>query len=303
MLITNVLNLPQPLVAAVANDPYDDGGSDISVTRLIAPPRQVALMKGNRGRIKQDVSDLIYAVIGQAVHVILERIAEHPTILAKEKRLFTDVRVGNHDDWNVSGQIDLVFVEGDETILADWKVMSVWEGMNGVKDEKVAQLNLLAHLYRVNGLGDLDRLEILAIYRDWSKSKARHGQHPSRQVERFAAPMWTDVECQDYLRDRVAAHHAAQAGDLPECTAEDRWERPTKYALHKEGRKSALRVTDTMKELNEWAVWNGVKSTPDDDWPKGHRVDVRPGECVRCADYCAVADFCTQWASIRENME
>ena len=163
MLITNNLNLPQPLVAAVANDPYDDAGSDISVTRLIAPPRQVALMKGHGGNVTQDVADMIYAVLGQAVHVILERIADHPTILGKEERLFTDVRVGNQHDWAVSGQIDLAFVEGDEAILADWKVMSVWEGMNGIKDDKIAQLNLLAYLWRVNGWSDLDRLEILAI--------------------------------------------------------------------------------------------------------------------------------------------
>lgn len=298
MLITNNLNLPQPLVAAVANDPYDDAGSDISVTRLIAPPRQVALMKGHGGEVTEDVADLMYAVIGQSVHTILERIPDHSSIVMKERRLFMEML-----GWNVSGQVDLVrWNEDGECVLSDWKVMSVWEGMNGLKPDKEAQLNLLALLCTANGIR-IDKLEITGIYRDWSKSKARFGQHPPRQVEVFPVPLWPTPDVDDYLHDRVAAHQAAQAGDLPECTAEDRWERPTKYALMKEGRKSALRVTETMDDLHEWAVWKGVKAEADDEWPKGHSVEVRPGECVRCADYCAVADFCDQWASIRETME
>lgn len=298
MHITNNLNLPQPLVAAVANDPYDDGGADISVTRLISPPRQVALMKGHGGEVTEDAADLMYAVIGQSVHTILERIPDHASILMKERRFFMEML-----GWQVSGQVDLVRINEDgEHILSDWKVMSVWEGMNGLKAEKEAQLNLLALLCIANGIR-VDGLEIVGLYRDWSKSKARFGQHPSRQVEVFAVPLWPTPQADDYLHDRVAAHQAAQAGDLPECTAEDRWERPTKYALMKDGRKSALRVTETMEDLNEWAVWKGVKADPGDEWPKGHSVEVRPGECVRCADYCAVADFCDQWAKIKEDME
>lgn len=298
MLITNILNLPQPVVAAISNDPYYDGGADISVTRLISPPRQVALMKGKGGQVTEDAADRIYSLLGQCAHTILERMPDHAFIVMKEKRLFMEML-----GWQVSGQVDLVYWNDDgETVLADYKVMSVWEGMNGIKHEKAAQLNLLALLCVASGT-KIDRLEIVGIYRDWSKSKARHGQHPSRQVERFDVPLWTTAEADDYLHDRVAAHQAAQAGDLPECTAEDRWERPTKYALHKDGRKSALRVTDTMNELNDWAVWKGVKAAPGDEWPKGHRVDVRPGECVRCADYCAVAEFCDQWKAIQETGE
>ena len=43
MKITNELGLPEALVAAVRNDPYDAGTCDISVTKLISPPRMVAL--------------------------------------------------------------------------------------------------------------------------------------------------------------------------------------------------------------------------------------------------------------------
>ncbi len=38
MNLTNKMNLPLAIKRAVENDPYDPSGSDISTTRLIAPP-------------------------------------------------------------------------------------------------------------------------------------------------------------------------------------------------------------------------------------------------------------------------
>ena len=43
MKLTNLANLPKVIERAVANDPYDSEGSDISATRLVTPPRIVAL--------------------------------------------------------------------------------------------------------------------------------------------------------------------------------------------------------------------------------------------------------------------
>ena len=73
MKITNVLNLPQPIVDAVQNDPYDSGESDISVTRLISPPRQVALANEHGRKLTEDCADRLFSLMGQAMHHILER--------------------------------------------------------------------------------------------------------------------------------------------------------------------------------------------------------------------------------------
>ena len=252
MKITNDLNLPQPIMAAVMNDPYDDGGADISVTRLISPPRQVALLKGGSGYLSEDVSDRMYALLGQSVHTILERAPEDESIVMKEDRVFADIR-----GWRVSGQVDLVYRDGDELVLADYKVMSVWEGMNGINDDKVDQLNFLAALLRMNGI-IVSRLEIVGLYRDWSKTKAKHGQHPARQVEVFQVEAWAAVSQDAELINRVLRHQKAQGGDLPECTADERWERPTQYAVMKDGRKSALRVVGSEEDALSWAVWKGL---------------------------------------------
>jgi hypothetical protein len=54
MKYTNLSNLPQAIERAVENDPYESN-SDISTTRLIAPPRIRVLQKRNWDLITEDV--------------------------------------------------------------------------------------------------------------------------------------------------------------------------------------------------------------------------------------------------------
>ena len=60
--ITNKYGLPSSLYNALANDPYV-GGGDISITRLIAPPRIVALRKRHEAEIVEDASDRIWSLL------------------------------------------------------------------------------------------------------------------------------------------------------------------------------------------------------------------------------------------------
>ena len=73
MKITNNHNLPQSVVSAVSNDPYDRGGSDYTCTELISPVRQVMLRHRHGDEITEDASDRVWSLLGQAVHHILER--------------------------------------------------------------------------------------------------------------------------------------------------------------------------------------------------------------------------------------
>lgn len=98
------MNLPQPIVDAVANDDYSRGNSDISVTQLISPPRMTALVREHWDTLEEDVSDRIFSLFGKAVHTILER-AERVAIA--EQRLY--MKVG---DWTVSGAMDRISIMG-----------------------------------------------------------------------------------------------------------------------------------------------------------------------------------------------
>jgi hypothetical protein len=70
--VTNRYKYPQPLVDAVSHDGHITSG-DISVTTLIDAPQIFYLRKKHKVDIQTDVSDLIWALIGTAIHGILER--------------------------------------------------------------------------------------------------------------------------------------------------------------------------------------------------------------------------------------
>lgn len=274
MRLTNKLNIPEAIVRAVANDSYNAGNSDISVTSLINSPRLSALRRSHGGEIVEDVADRIWSLFGQATHVVIERAKSETDMV--EKRLFTEV-----EGWKVSGQFDY----WSHGALIDWKTTSVWSVIHGIKPEWENQLNLLDYLCNVNGIF-VEKLQIIAIFKDWSKMKARTDKsYPQKHVAVIDIPKWSKEDQEQYLLDRVRAHQSARK-ELPLCSPEERWERPSKWAVMKPNRKSAVRLVDTEQEAHEYAEWKELKD---------YYLVYRQGEPVKCKDYCPVAPHCEQY--------
>jgi len=268
MKITNVANLPAAIVSAIQNDPYEAGDCDSTVTRLIQPSRKVALERQHKDEISEDVADRIWALLGQLGHSILERAG----IGIVEHRFTAPCR-----GWKIGGKADVV----DGNKILDWKFTSVWSCKDGVKSEWVEQLNLLAYLAAKNGFA-ITSLEVTAIYRDWSKLEARRSpDYPRHQVHVFDVPLWPLEKAESWINERVQAHQAAQAGELPECTPAERWEKPEMFALMKTGRQRAVRLYDNRQDAEKAAEGNDAL-----------RIEHRPGEQVRCQSYCAARPFC-----------
>jgi hypothetical protein len=281
MKITNKFGLPGAIVEAVRNDSYTAGKkTNISVTGLLSPPRQKELLRRHSGEIIEDASDRIWALVGQAVHSILER-AEKSAIV--EERLYMDA-----GGWTISGQYDRMTLR--QKTLQDYKMMSVWEIIYGLKPEKTAQLNMLLQLAVESGYKDITNLEIVAIFRDWQKAKAKYDKkYPQAQVARINVDVWPEEKRNEYINERISLHKEART-NLPECTSDERWATPDKYAVMKKGRKSAVRLLDTQELADEYI---GQKSVV------GGYVEFRQGESRRCADYCAVSEYCEQWREIK----
>ncbi len=272
MTITNHAGLPEPLVAAIRNDPYSSNGSDTTVTTLLKPARAVALEKLHKAEITEDASDRLWALLGQLGHSILERggNGQHT-----ELRLFATVR-----GWKVSGQMDLL----GGNLLTDYKITSVWSCKDGLKPEWEQQLNALRWLASVNG-HEVNKMQIVAIYRDWSKLEARRSlDYPRHQVQVFDVPLWNLLDAMKWLDERIAVHQAAQAGELPECDASERWEKPTKWAVMKEGRERAVKLYET----EESAEAHVLKATGN------LSIQHRPGTQTRCESYCNARPWCSQ---------
>jgi hypothetical protein len=73
--------------------------------------------------------------------------------------------------------------------------------------------------------------------------------------------------------------------EIPSCNPEERWDKATKYAVKKEGRKTAIRLLDDKKAAESMAGELG----------KGHYVEPRPGESVKCQSFCLCCNFCNYY--------
>ena len=73
MIITNKFGVPQPLVTLASREYYSKGASQYSVTELMSPPRIRRLREKHQDDVEQDVSDMLWQLLGSALHVVMER--------------------------------------------------------------------------------------------------------------------------------------------------------------------------------------------------------------------------------------
>ena len=221
---TNKFGIHPILVRAIERNFYDPGESDITTTQLIDQPQVVALKKMFRDEIVEDVSDLIWILVGSAVHVILERAAGDDVI--SEKRYYTE-----SNGWKVGGQVDMI----DGKTLYDFKVTSVWNYVYDDHKKYENQANVNRFILSKNGV-EIDKVENILILRDWIKSKSvkekSGGKYPQVQVQTIELPKWPLDGAEKVVHERVKAHQEAQkltpeelAQRFP-CSSEDRWYNP-----------------------------------------------------------------------------
>ena len=293
--LTNKYGLPQTLMNYANRNTYSRGNANISVTQLIGSPRVRMMTQKHQEEIVEDVSDRLWAIIGSALHEVVEKGSddEHQA----EERLFVEV-----DGWRISGGIDLQSMNLDEDgtrtcAISDYKLTSTFNVMNPKPDWE-RQLNCYAHLVRkVKGF-EIKRLSINAIMRDWMRARAKTDQnYPQAAMQVIDIPLWSPEAAEQYFNERVKIHKDAEAlmdwGDTPECTPEERWYSPGQLAVMKDGRKRALKLfePEQKEEAEEYAKEN--KAT----------VVERPGQNKKCEDFCAVSEWCSQWAALRAQEE
>lgn len=278
MKITNKFGVPAPLMTLASKEYYSKGKANYSVTELLGPPRIRRLREQYDSQMEQDVTDMMWQLLGSALHVVMERGQTEGHIT--EERLFTDI-----DGITISGAIDLQEETPEGIIITDYKFTSAWSVMNE-KKEWIEQLNVYKWLVeRVKGKPVIG-LRICALIRDWSRHDQREG-YPSSQIQMIEIPMLPDMGA--FINNRLELHRDSKyvhaIGDaLPECSEQDRWFSETTYAVRREGRKTAIRVFKSLEEAKELA-----------EKEKGY-VETRQGEPRRCTgNYCGVAQWCDQY--------
>lgn len=272
MRLTNIHNIPAGIFQAVVGSIQRPQPDIIRVTELINPPICKKLALQYWDTITADASEFLWSLLGSGVHAVLAKQDDKALI---EKRVTIEIQ-----GIKLSGQIDRYEI-ADESI-DDYKCTSVWSYLFGLKPEWVAQLNLYKKLIESSGLA-VKRLRINAVLRDWQLSKAVQADYPKMPFAVIDIPIWPKAEMLNYINTRIFVHRSEP---LP-CSPDERWQRPSTFAVMKEGRKSAIRVKDTKEEAE--AYLNTEVKAADQ---KKCQVVERVGEAIKCKSYCLVRDIC-----------
>ena len=280
MQVTNVHNLPEPLVTLARREYYSKGAAQYSVTEIMSPPKIRRMREKYDDQIVTDVSQMLWSLLGSALHVVMERGETSGWI--KEERLFAEV-----DGVSISGAIDLQ-EEGEAGItIYDYKFTSAWAVMQE-KEEWIQQLNIYKWLVETVKQRKVVGLKICAMVRDYSKHDLREA-YPAAPICVIDIPLWDSVKTEMYIRERLEMHRESKMRadfeeDLQNCSNEERWMSETTFAVKREGRKTAIRVFKTIEEATELA-----------EKEKGY-VETRLGEPRRCTgDFCGVSQWCAQY--------
>ena len=279
---TNRSNLPEHLVKLLrsayekAQGNYladrQTGSKIISVTELISPPQKRDLERRNAGALTMDILDTVPSLRGTSLHHILELAGSSAPEHIPEERLST-----NFEAWTITGKSDLYTTDPGK--LIDFKDSSVWAYVFG-KKEWDQQLNVLRWI-RVRNGGFVSSLEIDLFVGDWRRGEARRDEKYPPRVVVMPVELWTMEATERFVLERLALHGAATP---PPCSPEERWQKPTKWAVKKKGAVRATKLFDEEIQATQFAA-----TLP------GY-VEKRPGESTRCMDYCQAAPFCRTWA-------
>ena len=284
-MLTNKLNLPQPFVDA-ATSHHEYKANRYSVTEVLGGTCEAVLKRRHHGEQDEDVADRVWAILGTAVHKVLQD-AKAGQGQMQEKWMGVTLE-GFCKGYVLSGICDL-YDDSTKTVT-DYKTCSVWKCMVGDFEDWRRQTLIYCWMLRESGY-DARHGEIVAIMRDHNMRKARNEKeypdHPVMVVSwDFTDDDFNDigVDIYDWFLE-VMFQETLDDDELEPCSPEQCWHKPDKWAVMKDGRKKAVRVFEDEEQAVE--LLNTLK-----EQDQGHHIEFREGEDTRCQSYCSVAQFC-----------
>lgn len=316
--VTNKFNLPDSIVAAANNDSYVARG-DISCTSLIGAPK-VNILRRNFD-YSEDITDLIWSIVGSAMHHIMEKadekLSENTGYKVKnEIQMSLDVL-----NWQVTGTFDRLLplkgTNNDGAPIAkmeDYKNTSIWKVMKlqllyaadgtpyyianiAESYDWIWQQNIYrGMLYWTQGV-EVTEIEIIAILKDYSASKAKvTSDYPYANTVRVVIPTLPFEDIWNYIVERTSLHKEARdifmthgADAVPECTPEERWAKPDTYKFYKD--EKAVRSLKNIEIINEESM--AEASNMIHEWNKlGRPFKLFHGVDTKCEDWCPVNMHC-----------
>lgn len=315
MKFTNKKGLNEMLVKAITADTYGGSGEkrDYSVTQLLNPPKVVLLSQRHHDEISEDVSEHIFRLLGSAIHSIIEyALGDNPDDKhMNEKRFAFTTQSGKL----ITGGID--YFNKETGILEDYKITSVWTWIyRNREDSRITDWTRQLNIYRLmleRAGYEVNGIKVNMIFRDFSKSKARHENNYPDPVETIDIPLLGLDIVEQMLEESVAnveKYKASPDNAIPPCTASERWQQKDTWAVRKLANKTASKVEFSYAGAKAW-LDNEVARLAARDIEKGMNADIarekayklfaiekREGVPTRCIDYCTVNKFCHFWQQL-----
>ena len=133
-------------------------------------------------------------------------------------------------------------------------------------------------------------------YNKDSKTKAKNdSSYPQSPVFIYEFDIKPDemAETRDRIINKVLEIESAYELDddaIDPCSAEERWADGEKWAVMKNGRKSAVKLFDNQQDADAMAGELG----------NSHYVEYRPAISRKCGEYCNCKDFCNFYKAMNK---
>ena len=312
-MITNKFNVPLSLSVWLAHSDYDvyPSTKTISATSLLKPLKSIVLsMRATEGS-STDVMDLVPSSLGTAIHTAIESAWTHKDLretlqaLGHPQRVVEGVIVNPTKDqlvegvipiymeirntkeilgWNITGKFDFI-CDGK---LEDFKSTGTYNYINQSNSQKYIQQASIYRWLNPDLVTD-DIFTINYIFTDWSSVKAKQESgYPQSRLLAQKFQLMSVADTEKFIKEKVQkvdAHWNNEALQLPDCTPEELWMKPSVFKYYKDPNKTerSTKNFDTYWEANQRLV---------EDGSVGKVVEIK-GEAVFCK-YCAARNVCGQ---------
>lgn len=284
MKVTNKMNMPAAFVNAVSTTRHNAAGC-FSATTLNKGAKEIILSDRHFEEIEVDAADQVWAVWGTAVHTLLE---SQPDNNFHEEYFKVPV-----SESYVTGQVDSYDMEN--ATIYDWKTASVWKVQYADFDDWRRQGMTYAWLLQQSGL-EVKKCRFVALLKDHSKTKAKNdSSYPKSPVFIYEFDVTPEdmAETRDRILNKVLEIESAYELDddaIEPCSAEERWADGEKWAVMKNGRKTAIKLFDNEADADAMAGELG----------NSHYVEHRPAISRKCLDYCNCKEFCSFYKAMNK---
>lgn len=320
---TNNFNVPLSLALWLVDDGYDHKAvsdpNTYSVTEIIQPLKQIVMKRKMRNmdiEIQTDLTSLVSSRLGQGVHDSIEktwRNAIKKALKEKDYRLFDLIGVNKFvidkilvdpkdeeltDDcipiymeqrvnkkigkFTLTGQYDFNF-DGE---LEDYKTTKCYSWSTGLNDHHyITQGSMYRWLDPVRITSDTTRISFL--FTDWSADNLGMPNYPAAQIQSKEFKLDSLFKTEMFIKNKleqIDLYLDKPEEEIPECTPDDVWKKPDKFAYFKNPTGSrATKIYDSKEEAEAHMLKDNNVG----------KIDVRIGRVGKCR-WCSAFPICKQ---------